>query len=155
MKAHDVLLALLGASPARADMLNDAALHAHDDAQIASGEVADVGHVGLSLGALVPILGSYRIDQAMFGEVRPTAVVIDWILGGLLPLGLAIAAVAVEDRRALFGWTAAGLYAATRIGVLVVANLHVGEYNHYLHVRLGAASSATGPVPALVASWSW
>jgi hypothetical protein len=81
--------------------------------------------------------------------------VIDWLLGGLLPLGLAIAAVAVEDRRALFGWTAAGLYAATRIGVLVVANLHVGEYNRYLHVRLGAASSAAGPVPALVASWSW
>lgn len=152
MKAP-LALALLAASPARADLLNDAALHAHVDAEVARGEVAEVGHLGLSLGALVPVLGSYRIDQAMFGELRPTAVVIDWILGGLLPLGLAIAALSVEDRRAMFGWTAVGLYAATRIGVLVVGNLHVTEYNRYLHVRLGAASSAAGPVPALVATW--
>jgi len=77
------------------------------------------------------------------------------VSGRWLGFTLAIAAAAVEDRRAAFGWTAAGLYAATRIGVIVVANLHVGEYNRYLHVRLGAASSAVGPVPALVATWSW
>ena len=146
-----VLALLLATSSARADMMNDEALHAQVDADVASGSAHPYDHLGFSLGALVPIFGTTRLDRAMFGDVRPTAVVVDWILGGLLPLGLAIAAVAVEDRRAAFGWTAAGLYAATRIAILVVGNLHISEYNRYLHVRVGTV----GSTPALVASWSF
>ncbi len=142
---------MLAASPARADMMNDEALHAHVDAVLAEGAPTDVSRVSLSLGVLVPIFGTTRLDRAMFGEVRPTAVLVDWILGGLVPLGLAVAAVAVQDRRAAFGWTAAGLYAATRIAILVVGNMHISEYERYLHVRVGTV----GSTPALVASWSW
>ena len=152
-------VAVLGvARVAAADFANNEALHAHVEVLAAAAPTdpvarqALVAHrASLSLGALVPILGTYRLDHRCYGEVRPAAYAFDWVVGGLAPAGLGIAALAESGHtRAVLAWTAVGLYASTRIGILVIANLHVSEYNRYLRLRLGVAESSSGqPVPLL------
>jgi len=110
---------------------------------------------------LVPVFGSVRLDDKVFGGVRPSGIVFDWMLGGIAPLGLAVTALATDGRwssrsRAILGWSALGLYASTRVAVLVVANLHVSEYNRYLRLRLTAAETERGrPTPVVTTSLHW
>jgi hypothetical protein len=96
----------------------------------------------LSLGALVPIYGTLRIDRRVFGGVRPSAVVFDWIIGGLAPATLGVIALVDRDHRDALAWTALGLYAGTRIGILVIGNLHVSAFNRAVDVRLGLGGVA-------------
>lgn len=162
---------LFASQTAWADLANNEAIHAHIDAVIAgiNGATLDpdvrrsllADRATLSLGALIPIYGSYVLDRKIFGGVRPSAVVFDWILGGLVPAGLGITALATDGSlsprtRSILGWTAIGLYASTRLGVLIVGNLHVSEYNRYLKLGLGVAESPQGQLaPAIVATASW
>lgn len=156
---------------ASADALNNEGIHAHVDAMTirADGAPFDASRrpslladrLTLSLEMLVPIVGSCALEQKVFGEVRPSAVVFDWILGGVVPLGFGASAIAGEgalspQARSVLGWTAVGLYASSRLGILIVGNLHITEYNRYLDLRLGVVESRTGaPLPAMVAARSW
>jgi hypothetical protein len=150
---------------ASADLANNEALHDHVDA-LARTRVGVMGEVRealfadrltLSLGALIPIFGTYRLDEKVFGSVRPSAIVFDWVLGGAAPLVLGV--VALEGgalsphTRAIVGWTAVGLYAATRIGVLIIGNLHVTEFNRYLGLRLGVAAVPGAGLVLATTSW--
>jgi len=150
-------------APARADMMNNEAIHAHIDRLLAEGRPPDAGalranRLTLDLGLLVPIYGSIALDRKLFGGVRPSAVVFDWVLGGIVPAGLAVAALAADshDTRTRLAWTAIGLYATTRIAVLVVGNLHISEYNRVLQLRLSGAAPVTGDfAPGLFATAAW
>ena len=136
MKAIVALLVLAGT--AHADLVNNTLLHAHVDELVAKphGDLA-ASHVTLTLGALVPIYGTYQLDERVFGSVRPSAMLFDWFLGGIAPAALGITALASHgETRAITAWTALGLYAATRLGVILVGNLHVAEYNRYIAVKL-------------------
>lgn len=75
------------------------------------------------------------------------------MLGGVVaPAGLAALALALADRdrssdvRIGLGWTAAGLYLASRAGILIVivGNRHISDYNAAMRVRLGLAAAAPG-----------
>ena len=112
----------------------------------------------LSIASLVPVLGSYLLDTKVYGEIRPAAILFDWILGGLIPASLAVAALALNgETRAVLGWTALGIYGATRVGVIVVGNLHIGEYNRLVQLRLGMTAQApngrSGPALLAIADW--
>ncbi len=162
---------LVASRTAAADLANNEAIHAHIDAMLGHIDAATLDpdarkalqadRATLSLGALIPIYGSYELDHKVFGGVRPSAVVFDWILGGLVPAGLGITALATDGSlssrtRSILGWTAIGLYATTRLGVLIVGNLHISEYNRYLKLGLGVAESPQGQLaPAIVATASW
>jgi hypothetical protein len=154
-------------APARADLMNNEAIREHVDEVLADGSL-DASRVRalradrltLDLGLLVPIYGSIALDRKVFGGVRPSAVVFDWVLGGIAPAGLAIAALAGDgwshDTRTRLAWTAIGLYATTRIAVLVVGNLHISEYNRLLQLRLGAAAPISGDLaPGVLATAAW
>ncbi|MEO8843137.1 MAG: hypothetical protein ABI591_19560, partial [Kofleriaceae bacterium] len=138
-----------------ADVLNNAAIHAHVDELVAHDRANAVpaDRWALTAAALVPILGSYELDTRVYGSVRPSAIVIDWILGGLLPAATTIASFAVDDAhtRSVLRWSALGLYGTTRIGVIVVGNLHIDEYDHTLAHQL-----ETGPrAHVAMLGWSW
>lgn len=158
---------LVAARTASADFANNEAIHAHVDSLVASTDGAALAPDArralradrgtLTLGALIPIYGSYELDHKVFGGVRPAAIVFDWLLGGIVPAGLAITALASHgSTRSILSWSALGLYATTRVGVLIIGNLHISEYNRYLQLRLGVAESPRGQLaPALVAITSW
>ncbi|MEP6859826.1 MAG: hypothetical protein ABJE66_04350 [Deltaproteobacteria bacterium] len=168
-----LILAAVLASPslARADLANNEAIHEHVDAVVAGVDVTALDpartralladRLTLSLGALVPIYGSYKLDHKVFGDVRPAAVVFDWILGGFVPVGLGVTALAggnalSSETRSILAWTAVGLYASTRIGVFVIGNLHISEYNRVLRLRLGLGAAATADhSPTLTISAAW
>ncbi|MGE5183923.1 MAG: hypothetical protein ACM31C_17755 [Acidobacteriota bacterium] len=166
MRTLAVALALLASRSAAADFANNEAIHAHVDATLRAVGVTSLDarqraalhadRLTLSLGALVPVLGTYRLDEKVFGSVRPAGVIFDWVLGGLVPATLGL--VAWQDgalsshTRSVLAWTALGLYASTRLGVLVIGNWHVSEYNHYLDVRL-AAVAAGGPGLSATVRW--
>ena len=138
MKLAVALVAPVAFAACGADLLNNTALHAHVDELVAQHESPEpLGHVATSLALLVPVLGTYRLDRAAFGSVRPSGVIFDWVLGGLAPLALVGASFAVSDARTrqALRWTALGLYVATRIGVLVIGNMHVSELDDYLATR--------------------
>ncbi|MEP7123025.1 MAG: hypothetical protein ABJE95_19005 [Byssovorax sp.] len=101
----------------------------------------------LNLGLLVPCYGSYALDAKVYGELQPAAVVFDWVLGGIVPVGLGVGALADRDlpsgTRAGLAWTAAALYVTSRVGVLIIANGHITDYNAAMRWRLGL--SAAGP----------
>ena len=158
MRRAIVLGAVLASRVASADLLNNEGIHAHVDAQLAAGvtpELAD--HLTFSLEALVPILGSYELDQRVYGSTRPSGVIFDWILGGIVPLALGIGALATHGQtRRVLGWTALGLYVSTRIAVLTIGNLHVSEYNSRIELRVGGAQTPSGQLaPAVVMSVVW
>lgn len=162
---------LLVSRSAVADLANNEAIHDHVDRVVLRLEVdkldPDQRHdlladrLTLSLSALVPIYGSYCLDHKVFGDVRPAAVVFDWILGGIVPTGLGATALLSGDAlssrtRTILGWSAVGLYVSTRIGVLIIGNLHISEYNRYLRLRLGVVVSPSDQLaPALLASSEW
>lgn len=138
-----------------ADVLNNAAIHAHVDDLVAHDRARAVpaNRWVLTAGALVPIFGSYELDKRVYGDVRPSAIVIDWILGGLAPAIGVIASFAVGDPHTgtLLRWSALGLYGGTRIGVIVVGNLHIDEYDDSLAHQL-----ASGPrAHVAMLGWSW
>ncbi len=142
--ARVALIALLLVSrAAAADVANHDLIRAHV-ATLPAAELDDASHLTFSLRALVPIWGSYRLDDTVFCSVRPAAVAFDWILGGAVPAGLAIAALATDDAHAsrILAWTALGLYATTRLGVLVIGNLHIAAYNHAVELRLAPTGVA-------------
>jgi hypothetical protein len=68
-----------------------------------------------------------------------------------------VAGDALSSRtRRILGWTALGLYASTRVGILVIGNLHISEFDRYLGIRLTAIEDAGGhAAPALAASTTW
>jgi hypothetical protein len=128
------VVALLGLAACGGDMMNNAALRAHVDDLVAHGQrPPQLDHLTASAELLVPVLGSTELDRAAYGGIRPSGVVFDWVLGGIAPLALLGASFAVSDARARrsMRWAALGLYVATRVGVLVIGNLHVSEYDDY------------------------
>jgi hypothetical protein len=158
MRAVAVLVVVLASRDARADFANNELLHAHADAVIAASDPGSlaparraalhVDRLTMSLGALVPVFGTSRLDGAVFGGVRPSAIVFDWVLGGAVPVGLAALALAdtglSSSARDDLAWTALGLYAVTRVGILVIGNLHVSEWNRYIDVKLAAGGATAG-----------
>jgi hypothetical protein len=132
-----VAVAVTALAGCGADMMNNAALHAHVDELVQHEPPDPLDHVTTSLALLVPVVGTYRLDRAAFGSVRPSGVAFDWVLGGLAPLALVGASFAVADGRTrqALRWSALGLYVATRIGVLVIGNMHVSEFDDYLAAR--------------------
>ena len=169
-----LLVAVVGlvaahATPAAADITNNALIKAHVDALFAGIDPARVTpaqrealfakRLPLSLGALVPVLGSYLVDRKVYGGIRPAAVIFDWIIGGLVPAVLGVVALASDGAlstrtRTILGVTALGIYGATRIGVLITANLHISDYNRFVRARLaGQARPALAPGVIATASW--
>ena len=68
-------------------------------------------------------------------------VIVDWILGGIVPIGLAAGAVIGGDSisPAVKGgllYTALGLYGASRIGLYIFINDHISVYNGYMRELL-------------------
>lgn len=130
----------LTADPVAADLLNHDLLAAHLERTLASvdpsrlttaqREALYAPRASLMLSTLVPGWGTWRVEQRMFGGLRPAGVVLDWGVGGALPIGLAIAAFASDgSTRQWCAWSALALYAATRIGIQIIGNLHITEYN--------------------------
>lgn len=164
-----VVFALLVSRTAGADLANNEAIHAHVDDVVAHLEHgASAKHdpslwaerLALNLGVLVPVYGSIRLDRKVFGSIRPAAVVFDWTLGGLAPAALGITALAdtslSEMTRRDLAWAALALYLTTRVGVLIVGNMHISEYNHYMKLRLGIAQSPVASnLTLIVAGTSW
>lgn len=138
----------LGASLAPAVSYADILSHDRLRAHVATMDVTaktrddlDTSRAAFIATALVPGWGTYRLEKIVFGEVRPAGIIGDWVVGGALPLGLAIGAYAADDpstRRAL-AWTAAGLYAGTRLAILVIGNLHISAYREALALRFSPA----------------
>ena len=145
MRAAPLLLAL--ALAGCGDLMNNTAIHAHVDDVLARDPAAatPAPRARLAAGALVPVLGSYELDHAVFGGVRPSAIVFDWILGGLVPAALVGGSFAVSGAgaRDAMRWTALGLYATTRVAIEIVGNLHVTEYDDYLDQRTHASARIT------------
>lgn len=81
--------------------------------------------------------------------MRPSGIVVDWVLGGIVPIGAVVASFAVDgaSTRSWLRWSALGLYGASRVGMEVVGNLHIDEYDEYLEQRLGAHVAKI--------SWEW
>jgi hypothetical protein len=149
-----VVLALVAAG-CGADLLNNQGIHDHVDDLVAHDrtDAVPANRWLLDAGALVPFLGSYELDHRVYGSVRPSAIVVDWILGGIVPAGAAVASFVFDDAltRRRLRWGALGLYGATRIGIEIVGNLHIDEYNDYLAERL-----ATSPRAHIAAvGWQW
>ncbi|MGE0871511.1 MAG: hypothetical protein AB7P03_23330 [Kofleriaceae bacterium] len=161
-----IAIALTGAE-AQADLANHELLHKHLDDEFATLDLASLTpeqreelyapRLSLTLGLLVPVYGTYRLDNRVFGSMRPAGVIFDWIAGGLVPAALGVTALATDGRtRSICGWTALGLYTATRIGTLVFGSLHLRAYNQEVKLRLSAASThASALAPALVAETHW
>jgi len=89
----------------------------------------------------VPVFGTILVDMNMFGEVRRSAVLGDWLLGGVIPAGLALTAALADDmpgksRDALL-YSSLGLYSATRVIVCITINHHLITYNKHIKMRLG------------------
>ncbi len=166
-----VVVTLSTSSVAQADLANNEGIREHVDAILIGVEPNRLdparvrallaNRLTLNLAVIVPIYGSYKLEHKVFGSMRPAGIVVDWILGGLVPVGLAATALAgssaLSDRtRAILGWTALGLYTATRIGILVVANHHISEYNRLVRLRLGLASPVSGDfAPTVIAVVPW
>ncbi len=162
-----VAVVVCASTPARADVLGHDRLRAHVDDMFAHLDVATLdaqqrddlyaSRTAITAGLFVPMFGSYRLEHQMFGELRPSAIVFDWVLGGLVPIGLGVTALVTSGRtRKITAYTALGLYAATRIGIIVIGNLHVSEYNRQVRIHLGAVpTSMDKPVPALVVTGRW
>jgi len=162
-----VVAILLVGRAARADLANHELVRTHVAAMFAGVDVAalDEGQrerlladrPRLNLALLVPIYGSYTLDHKVFGSMRPAGVLFDWILGGIAPAVLGLTALATSGRtRRICGWTALGLYAGTRLAILVVGNLHISAYNELVQLHLGIATGPAGhAAPALVAITRW
>ena len=107
------------------------------------GMLAD--QVRLNINMLVPIYGSYVLDNKLYGNIRPPAIIFDWALGGIIPLGLVCTSLIWKNRFSkrtvnILQLTALGLYLATRIGVLITINEHIHQYNKYMEIRLNINS---------------
>lgn len=126
---------MIALSGCGADLLNNAGIHAHVDE---TPGAQPISRAATSFELLVPIWGSYMMERHVFGSVRPSGIVFDWILGGLVPAVLAGTSFAVHDAdtRSRMRWSALGLYAGTRVAVEVIGNLHVSEYNEYARLQL-------------------
>jgi hypothetical protein len=165
--AAATVLALSCARDSRADVAGDEDIDAHADAvakhvsrslDAASKKALLADRAALSFATLVPIFGTYELDTTVFGEVRPAAVLFDWLLGGLVPAALAVTALAGDgvlspDSRAGLAWTALGLYASTRIGILIIGNTHITEYNRRLSLKLGLALAPNSGVVSVGLRW--
>nr|HEX4316148.1 hypothetical protein [Kofleriaceae bacterium] len=135
----------LSLSACGADLLNNAAIHAHVDDQLAhtAAPPPRPPRWQLDAGVAIPIYGSYAVDTAVYGSVRPSAYVFDWFLGAIAPAALLGASFATTRGTAgALRWTALGLYATTRVAIEVVGNLHVDEYDAYLDQRSKARVAA-------------
>lgn len=153
MRRLAIALVVLSAGTARADFLNHELMRQHvaetfanldlaklDDAQ---REALYADRTTLTLGLLVPVLGTYRMEEKVFGGVRPAGVIFDWFLGGAVPLGLGITALATDGRtREVCAWTALGLYATTRLAILLIGSAHVSAYNEEVRGHLSSRSHA-------------
>lgn len=144
---HTLVIAaitLISPAIARADLLSHDRLRAH----VATLEITghsrddlDTSRVAFAFTALVPALGTFRLEKRVFGEIRPAGVIGDLFVGGIVPAGLAVGALVADDpdTRAALAWTALGLYATTRLAILVIGNLHISEYRRALDLRFTAA----------------
>ena len=151
-----VVVIVLGlvARDAHADMLSHDRLRAHVatlDVSHTTRDELDTSRAAFMATALVPGWGTYRLEKIVFGEVRPAGIVGDWIVGGALPAGLAITALAVDDpdTRRTLAWTAAGLYVGTRLAIFTIGNLHISAYRKALDLRV----SPTPGGAALTLRW--
>jgi hypothetical protein len=137
------VIALLPAN-AHADLLAHDRLRAHVatlDITGRSRDDLDTSRAAFAVTALVPALGTFRLEKRVFGSIRPAGVIGDLLVGGVVPAGLAVGALVADDpdTRAALAWTALGLYATTRIAILVIGNLHISAYRRALDVRFAAA----------------
>jgi hypothetical protein len=138
-----------------ADLLNNQGIHDHVAELVAHDPAAarPADRLALTVGALVPIYGSYKLDHQVYGDVRPSAYVFDWVLGGLAPAALATASVLVGSphTQRWLRWTAVGLYGTTRIAVMVVGNLHINTYD----ADIDQHTASTAPARVLAVGWTW
>jgi hypothetical protein len=139
-----VAAGLAAARSAEADMLSHDRLRAHVaalDISHTTRDELDTSRAAFMATALVPGWGTYRLEKIVFGEVRPAGIVGDWVVGGAVPAGLAIAALAVDDpsTRRTLAWTAAGLYVGTRLAIFTIGNLHISAYRRALDLRFAPA----------------
>lgn len=105
----------------------------------------------LSLNMLIPVYGSYVLDNAVDGNIRPPAYVFDWSLGGFIPLGLILTAnlagdVISDERKRGMVSAAVGLYLLTRVGVFMVINDQIDHFNNYVRVRLEMIAEETAGI---------
>jgi hypothetical protein len=135
-----IVVLLLATRTAHADMLSHDRLRAHVaalDVSHTTREELDTSRAAFMATALIPGWGTYRLEKIVFGEVRPAGIIGDWVVGGAVPAGLAIAALVVDDpdSRRTLAWTAAGLYVGTRLTIFVIGNLHISAYRQALDLR--------------------
>lgn len=105
--------------------------------------------VRLNINMIVPIYGSYILDNTLYGSIRPPAYIFDWTLGGIVPLGLLGVSILGRNRYSgrkikIMRITALSLYLVTRIGVFVTINEHIYQYNKYMKQRLNIESAGEG-----------
>jgi hypothetical protein len=130
------LAIVLAASTSRADVLNHELLRKHVDQLAEHGAVDEAPRVSLVLPTLIPGIGTYRVEKRVFGGLRPAGVVFDWGLGGAVPVTFGAIALGSSGRtRDVCAWTAIGAYAVTRLAILVIANLHISEYNRRVRMH--------------------
>jgi len=144
-----MLSVLATVATARADLLSHDRLRAHVatlDVTNATYDELDTSRVAFVVSALVPGFGTYRLERRVFGEVRPAGIIGDWGIGGALPAGLLAWSFSTDsdDTRRKLRWTALGLYAGTRITILVIGNLHISAYRRALQARFTASPNALG-----------
>jgi hypothetical protein len=144
-----LLSLVLLATTAHADLLSHDRLRAY----VARLDVAnqtyddlDTSRVAFVFSAFVPGWGTYRLEKRVFGEVRPAGIIGDWGVGGLVPASLLVWSYYADDAhtRSTLRWTAAGLYAGTRVVILVIGNLHISEYRRALNVRFTTSANGAG-----------
>lgn len=140
MRTTLALAAAVALPACGADMMNNALIHEHVDDLVAHDRphATPADRWLLTAGALVPGLGSYRLDHRVYGSLRPSAIVFDWILGGLVPAALLATSFAVDGAHtsSTLRWTALAAYGVTRIAVVSVGTMHITEYDGYLAQRL-------------------
>lgn len=132
----------------------DDEIRAHVDSQLASVDLdlcpaqldaLRADRLTFNLVALVPGLASYVIDTHIFGGIGPMGYIFDWLVGGAVPLSLAlIAPWQTGDVQSAFWVGALGLYVIMRAAIVVTINDHVTVYNEHLDQRLAEHRSKGG-----------
>ena len=100
-----------------------------------------VSPIRLNLNMIIPVYGSYILDNSLYGNVRPPAIIFDWTLGGFIPLAMMLAAgigrgsISLNRKKVLI-YAAVSLYILTRVAVIITINEHIHNYNKYMKNRL-------------------
>ncbi|MBW1767161.1 MAG: hypothetical protein JRJ02_05780 [Deltaproteobacteria bacterium] len=152
-----LLFFLLFAGTAKADLTGTGKIQEHIHKKLESLEIQAmsedekrdllVNTLRLNLNMVIPVYGSYILDNTLYGNVRPPAIIFDWSLGGFIPLVLLLTVVMGKDkisrkRKEAMIYTAVGLYIITRIGVIITINDHIRHYNEYIKIQVSKGGIA-------------